>query len=507
MIRIALSCGLLAGFMGAQGVRAADSRPNVLLILGDDHAAYALSSYGHAVVKTPNLDRLAARGARFTHAYCNSPMCTPSRQSLLTGRMPHATQVTLLKSALGEDETTLAEVLQGAGYRTAAIGKMHFNSKLTHGFAERIDQPDHRTWLQARPSAPPADASATLGPWKPFRDPARVWLNSAALPYPARAAEMAGSYFAQQAAARLQQGDEPLFLIVSFYEPHSPFHFPLEYAGRVAAEALPVPTVGPEDAPQIPLIFRDLTDAEKRGIAAAYYTSVQFLDENVGRVLAALDASGRADNTLVIYAGDHGYLLGHHGRFEKHTFYEEAIRAPLMLAWPNHIAAGQQIDELVEFVDLFPTVVAACQATLPADRHGKSLLPLVDGSPPAPPLHDAVFGVYGENEEAMIRTAHWKLIYGSGTRARDDGYATDRPTPGRTVRLYDLAADPAEMHNLAADESQRERVAALEQRLVERLEATCRPGQRAPAGLTIEEQLDWYVFPPELRTVPGSAAR
>ena len=481
------------------GVAAAQERPNVLLILADDHAAYALSCYGSTLVRTPNLDRLAAGGARFVHAYCNSPMCTPSRQSLLTGRMPHASGVTLLKTALSDDEVTLAEVLSSAGYRTAAIGKMHFNSALSHGFEQRIDQPDHRKLLKQHPTAPLPPDIQVLGQWKPFRDPARVWLNSGTLPTAARDAEMAGTYFALEAARYLKESREPFFLTVSFYEPHSPFHFPIDYRGRIDPKVLPVPTVGPEDPPQIPLIFRDLTDSEKQGIAAAYYTSVEFLDKNVGLVLDALEASGRADDTLVIFAGDHGYHLGHHGRFEKHSFYEEAIRAPLLVSWPGKVQPGQAIEQLVEFVDLFPTIAAACHVPLPENRHGKSLLPVIDGSPAAAPLHDAVFGIYGENEEAMVHTVRWKLIYCSGTRARADGYATDEPTPGRQVRLYDLTNDPEEMHNLAGDPQQQSVVSDLKFQLAQRLEASCRPALRAPAGLSLDERLDWYVFPPELR--------
>lgn len=505
-VLVALAVMVLAAYW-EECASAADPRPNVLLILGDDHAAYALSCYDHPVVRTPSLDRLAERGARFTRAYCNAPMCTPSRQSLLTGRMPHAAGVTLLKTPLSGDEITLAEVLRDAGYRTAAIGKMHFNGPLDHGFEQRIDQPQFRQRQEAHPPAPLPDDLAVLGPWRPFRDPASSWLNAARLPYAARDADMAGTFYAQQAAERLQSTDQPFFLVVSFYEPHSPFHFPIEYAGRIDASRLEVPPVGPDDAAGIPLIFRGLSDDEKRGIAAAYYTSVEFLDKNVGLVLDALDASGRAENTLVIYAGDHGYQLGHHGRFEKHAFFEEAIRSPLLMAWSGQIAPRQVIDRFAEFVDLFPTIAAACRVDLPADRHGKSLLPLVAGAATDPPPHDAVFGIYGENEEAMIRTERWKLFYCSGLRARDDGYSTDDPTPGRYVKLFDLQADPGEMHNLATQPDQQSRVAELKGRLVDRLAETARPEWRAPAELSLDEQLDWYVFPVELRAAAGETAR
>jgi choline-sulfatase len=166
-------------------------------------------------------------------------------------------------------------------------------------------------------------------PWKPFKDPARIWLNADCRPIGNVAGQMAGTYFARQAAEFIErEHKKPYFLMVSFYEPHSPFQFPLEYRGKYDPQAFEVPAVGPEDAEQIPAVFRDLSDAEKRGIAAAYYTSVEFMDHNVGLVLDALERSGEAERTIVVYLGDHGYLLGQHGRFEKHCSYEEAIRVP-----------------------------------------------------------------------------------------------------------------------------------------------------------------------------------
>src|SRR5262249_55433241 len=161
------------------------------------------------------------------------------------------------------------------------------------------------------------------------------------------------TYFAQQAVHYLQEKRErPFFLMVSFYEPHSPFHFPVEYRGRHKPESFAVPRVGPEDDWQIPAVFRDLTDKEKQGIIASYYTSTEFLDKNVGLVLDALKQSGRAGDTLVVYNGDHGYLLGQHGRFEKHCCYEPAVRAPLLMRFPERIQPGQSTKALVEFIDI-----------------------------------------------------------------------------------------------------------------------------------------------------------
>src|SRR5881628_454149 len=301
-----------------------------------------MGAYGNKQVRTPNLDKLAAQGMRFDRAFCNSPVCTASRQSFLTGRYPRTIGVTQLASALPENEVTLAEILKTNGYDTAAIGKMHFNSNLKHGFDLRIDLEQHRQWLTAKGKSPVPAGVEVLPPWKPFVDPASVWLNSACRPLDAVEADMAGTYFAQQAVEFIQRPrQEPFFLMISFYQPHSPFHFPVEFRGRHRPEEFHVPRPGPEDDWQIPEIFRARTDREKQGITAAYYTSVEFLDQNVGRVLAALEESGQAQNTLVIFLGDNGYLLGQHGRFEKHCGYEEAIRCPLLFRFPGRVKSHQ----------------------------------------------------------------------------------------------------------------------------------------------------------------------
>ena len=175
---------------------------------------------------------------------------------------------------------------------------------------------------------------------------------------------------------------------------------------------------------------------------AAYYTSVEFLDKNVGRVLDALAESGHADDTLVIYSGDHGYMLGQHGRFEKHCSYEPAVRAPLIMRLPGRVRAGTVTPALVELIDIVPTVLDLCHSPVPENVQGRSLAKLLDGGTN---LHrDCVFVEYAENEEAMIRTDRWKLIYSTGRRERQDGYTTGRPLAGKVVRLFDVVADPDE---------------------------------------------------------------
>lgn len=469
-------------------------RPNVLWICADDHAAYVCGAYGNKIVRTPNLDRLAAEGVRFDRAYCNSPVCTPSRQSFLTGRYPRSIGVTLLQTALPEGEQTLATLLRAAGYDTAAIGKMHFNSNFKHGFERRVDLGQHAQLLKEHPPKPLPPDLKIQPQWRPFRDPARIWLNSETLPFGARDEDMAGTYFARQAARHLQQRrDKPFFLMVSFYEPHSPFRFPIEYRNKYRPEQFVAPKIGPEDDAQIPAIFRNLTDREKQGIIAAYYTSTEFMDKNVGLVLDALKESGHADDTLVIYTGDHGYMLGQHGRFEKHCCYEPAVRAPLLARWPKHIESRQTTKALVEFIDIAPTILDFCRVPVPAALQGKSLTPLLRGE--VKRHRDRVVAEYSENEEAMIRTERWKFIYGTGKRERRDGYTTGRPLPGRTIRLYDEDNDPDEMRNLADKPEHARLVADFTAQLAQHLKRTARQPELIPTGGDVHAVLQFCLQP------------
>jgi arylsulfatase A-like enzyme len=467
---------------------------NVLLLIGDDHAAYALGAYGNKQVRTPNLDRLASQGTRFNRAYCTSPVCTPSRQSFLTGRYPRSLGVTQLRTALPETEDTLARMLKRAGYLTAAIGKMHFNSQLKHGFDLRLDNPDHAKWLAKKGKTPLPPGVEVQPPWRPFKDPAGVWLNSKALPFGLVDDEMSSTWFTQKAIQYLHQHkDEPFFLVVSLTEPHSPFNFPVEFRGRHRPDSFPVPKVGPDDADFIPAIFRDLTDREKQGITAAYHTSVEFLDRNMGRMLDALEKLGLAENTLVIYLGDHGYCLGHHGRFEKHSLWEVAVRSPLLCRWPGEAPAGRTSDALVSLHDIVPTILETTGQPIPKTVQGKSLAPIVAGKSK---LHrEQVFVEYAENEEAMVRTERWALHYGSGKRQRQDGYTTGKPLPGRTIKLFDMDTDPEQMTNLAERPEHAEVVRDLTRRLMEHLRATARQPELIPRTDDVYELLDFLVQP------------
>lgn len=486
---------------------AAQPRPatpirNVVVIMGDDHSPSVLGAYGNEIVRTPNLDRLAADGIRFDAAYTNSPVCTPSRQSLLTGLFPHATGVTLLSTPLSPDTLTVAEHLRALGFRTGAVGKMHFiDEERTHGFEYRVRAADHERYLAQVDRLPPLAGRRVRGPWRPFKDPAEVWLNADMLPAGVAEEHSEGAFFARRAIEFLRQhADERFLLFVSFNEPHSPFNFPLEYAGRYSPERMPLPVPGPEDARWMPQVFAGLDEREKRGIVASYYTSVEFLDANVGRVLRELEELKLSDSTLVIYTSDNGYLLGDHGRFEKHMMWEPAVRVPLIVRHPR-FGGGRETGAFAELVDLVPTILDALSVAPMPRAHGRSLVPVLERK--AEPAREFVFSEYLPDNKAMIRTARWKYIYSSGT-ADLWSYETGHGAPGRSERLYDMLLDPGERQNLAGSPGAPE-LSRFRTLLLDVFRRTDPRAADAPTEGSDWDQLDFFLVPPE-RQAPATAA-
>ncbi len=472
--------------------------PNLLFLIADDHAGCVLGADGNRLARTPNLDRLAAAGVRCAANYCNAPVCTPSRQSILTGRMPHAAGVTRLPTPLSPDQPTIAKLLQRAGYATAVFGKMHWNRRPEpglHGFdvalADAAGYQVHHERVQPRPIPPEVRAKPA---WRPFVDPARIWLNADKLPFPRYQSDMRGAFVARWGLEYLRdRRRHPFALWLSFNEPHSPFDFPIEDRDRFRPDAFAAPRVGPEDLPHIPLIFRGLSDDDKRGIQAAYYTSVEFLDRNIGTVLDGLRQLGLEEDTLVVYTADHGYCLGHHGRFEKHCCYDPALRTPLIFRHPAGLRGGRTLRTLAESVDIGPTILEYLGADPLPGAQGRSLVPLLRGETVR--RRDLIFTEYLENEEAAVRTPEWKYVYCSGRRERGDGYQTDRPAPGRYQRLYHLASDPGEFTNLAERPAHARTVLRLKHALLQRFLSTHPDAPQVPRGLAPEEQLDYFLRP------------
>lgn len=308
---------------------------------------------------------------------------------------------------------------------------------------------------------------------------------------------MESTYYADRAIAFLRQRRDdrrPFALVVSFYEPHAPFRFPRDGRGRYRPEQFAAPALTEADRREKPLAFRSLSPAEVRGIQAAYYTSLAFVDRQVGRVVGALDELGLGGDTLVVYVGDNGYMLGQHGRFEKHCMYEPAVRVPLLLRWPGRLPAGRGVRDMVEMIDVLPTVLELLNLPLPSELHGASLVALAEGRNGAQG-RDVVFSEYLECEEAMVRSVRYKLVVGTGRRALKDGWASPGAQPTPYERLYDLEADPGETVDRAGRPELAAVQAELRRRLYERLVSTRLGLKPVPRGLGQAEAIRWCLVP------------
>ena len=381
------------------------------------------------------------------------------RGALVT--MPH--KVTTV--ALLDDCSTAVDI---AGSCNAILKRP--DGTLLGEFDRCIDLAEHRKYLDTQPSRPIPEGVEVLGPWMPFGGPASDWLNAKALPYNFDS-RMPDTFFAKTAADYLRQPRKrPFFLSVGFYVTHSPFRFPIEFRDLFSPDEFQPPEVGNEDRDRIPPVFLDLTDREKRGIIAAYHTSAAYMDRNVGLILDSLKRARLAENTLVIFNSDHGYMLGEHGRFEKHCCFEEAVRSALVLRLPGVIAPGRSSTSLIELIDVVPTVLHLCGLEVPADVEGRSLAPLLRGETDRHRSH--VISEYADNAEAMVRTDRWKLIHCAGNRRSRDGYALDDSPSRPTTRLYDLAADPSEMRDVSGVAEHREVVEGLLKVLADHMKRT-----------------------------------
>ena len=476
---------------------------NVIVVIGDDHTTKALGCYGNSMIRTPNLDRLASEGILFTNAYSNAPLCSASRQSILTGKYPHSTGVTLLQSPFKDDENkTIAEILRENGFKTGIVGKTHFNNYMDsippdHGFDYNWTHYDYKMWF-AEHGTPVPDTIPIRPEWKPFQDPARIWLNADMLPGGFYEREGTANVYAEKAIEFIKRHKNERFCLwVGFEQPHSPFDFPVDYHSKYQSEDMQVPDGSPEDDRWIPAVFRDLSAQDKKGIIASYYTSVEYLDNNVGKILNAVNKMGLAGETLIIYIGDQGYLLGDHKRFEKHTMWEHSIKAPLIIKTGNSTGKNKVTGIITEFIDLAPTILEALGFELHNEMQGKSLLPVLQEK--SVKHKDYVFAEFLCDNKAMVATEEWKYIFTSGKQDLGQGYATGFGPSGIVHRLYNLKMDPEETTNIVAYTENSEILSKLQEKMIGIFKQTHPFADSLPQGLSQEEILAWFCDPPETR--------
>jgi choline-sulfatase len=342
--------------------------PSVLLIMVDQLAASWLPAYGHDVVSAPNLTALAREGVTFDAAYCASPLCAPSRASLLTGLLPSRTGVYDNAAEMRASLPTVTHRLRTAGYATALAGKMHFvGPDQLHGFEERLTPDVYPAGLDWTPD------------WRAPMDERLPWYHTmeSILRPGVSAASMQVDYddevcfHAVRAIfdhARLRR-DDPFFLVASFTSPHDPWELPARWWDRYDRDAIPlpdVPAIPYDDADPHSRRLRDmcrtdaagLTDEQIRRARHAYFAAISYVDDRIGQVLGALAESGLEDETIVVFTADHGEMLGERGLWYKMAFFEDAARVPLLVRAPDGLALrGARVAEPVSLLDLAPTVV------------------------------------------------------------------------------------------------------------------------------------------------------
>lgn len=426
--------------------QARPDQPNILLIMTDEHAAAYSGTYGHPLVQTPHMDRLASMGTTFEHAYCNSPLCLPSRMSFMTGRYVHRVGAYDNGSPLPSDTVTWAHALRAVGYEAVLCGKQHFcGPDQLHGFERQLARDLHAE-LWTVDGVPRGAADWERG------------IVEAAQPWPGLAQAGPGhtteievdDEVERQALTFLRdpaRREKPWVLNASFIAPHFPLVAPQRFWDMYPLESIDLPEIPDGHLETLHPVYQrmramfgcaDYPERLVRRARAGYYALISYVDEKIGRLLDALEESGQADNTLVIHFSDHGDMNGEHGMWRKSNFYDASARVPLQMAWPGHISEGMRVREVVSLVDMVASFLEAGGAPAVAPLDGQSLLGPLRGEGA---FRDEAFSEYlahgVQGPMAMLRRGRYKLNYS----------LVDRP------ELYDMGSDGGEFRDLAADPS------------------------------------------------------
>ena len=427
------------------------------MMLADDHAAHALSCYGSTLNTTPHLDRIATEGMRFDNCFCTNSICTPSRATILTGTYSHVNGVTTLATFFDARQETFASLLGDAGYRTAVIGKWHLGHGGIHdplGFDHWEVLPDQGAYndpelLSAQGSRVVEGYTTTV-----LTDLALHWLDHT-------------------------DPDRPFLLLLHHKAPHRPWVPDAAHATLFDDVDLPLPPTFDDDyrnraraARQArmridrDLNLEDLKAAPPRGLSAAeakrwryqrymkdYLRCVASIDDNTGRVLDWLDATGNAGDTVVIYSSDQGFFLGDHGWYDKRFMYEESLRMPLLVRWPGIIAPGSSNDDLALNADIAPTLLEAAGGAPTPRMQGRSLLPLLTGDRPGDWRTSLYYRYWMHLDpshrveaHAGVRTHDRKLVYYYGDGCDQPGSSDETLPP--EWELFDLDTDPYELRSV-----------------------------------------------------------
>lgn len=460
-------------------------RPNILVISSDQQRFDAMGCYGNDHIHTPQLDRLAADGALFENCYSQSPMCAPSRASLMTGLFPRNHGLWANGVNLDDRHRLLSRALADTGYDCGLVGKFHLAAAAEGRTERRIDdgfrmfewahdpihpspQNRYHQWLASNHPDVFAEFSSTMGRrWeteKGNQSKGALYLDTVRpeAHYSRWVADTAIDFLQD----RNREADQPFFLVANFFDPHHPFGAPDKYRAIYDADTLPRPVGGVDELNGKPSPqswwsqksyggtapgFQEYSTDEINEIIASYYAMVTQVDTETGRILHALDDQGLADDTVVIFTSDHGEMLGDHGMVLKGPMmYDCAVRVPLLVRWPGRVEPGSRVSTPTQTVDLTSTILSATgtSAAMPWAQ-GQDLLPLTSSQPGAEPApardwalveyRDGNFPQQPPVFTTMLRHDQHKIIVWHGDPA------TGRNAEGE---LYDLESDPRELRNL-----------------------------------------------------------
>ncbi|SDM61124.1 sulfatase [Kriegella aquimaris] len=464
LISLSLVCAIL--LPGCQ--TPIENRPNILFIAVDDLAS-KVNSYGNPLAKTPNFDRLAAMGVQFNNAYCQLPLCNPTRASVLTGLRPDVIKVYDLDRHFRDevpDVVTLPQLFRQNGWWAGRVGKLyHYNVPAGIG-TNGLDDP--QSWDEVfNPKGRDTEEENLITNAEPHKkiSAALSWLKA-----DGKDGEQTDGMTADIAIEFLKKKkDNPFFLGVGFFRPHTPYVAPKHYFDLYPIDSLQLPAFPADDRHDIPaaafahnnpISNYGLSEAVCLEAMQAYYASVSFVDAQIGKILDALTEQGLADNTIIVLWSDHGYHLGeHNGIWQKRTLFEESANAPLIIYNPNAKGNGIKSDQIVEFVDIYPTIAALCNLPIPGEQDGRSLVPLLEN--PKQKWEGTAFTQIlrpGDDEPftgRSLRTDRWRY--------------TDWNKGELGTELYDHSTDPEEFNNLASNPDYTEVIHELKTTLTEKI--------------------------------------
>ena len=431
-------------------------KPNILWICTDQQRYDTIHALGNEHIHTPNIDRLVQEGVAFTHAFCQSPVCTPSRASFLTGMYPGSVHGCMNgNERWAEAAPLVTKLLADAGVDCGLSGKLHLA-----GAQDRVEprpqEDGYRVFHWSHGSSTE---------WEPGQHDWADWLRSQGHEqrefledpenFPPELHQTA--WCTDRAIEHIESADKPWLMSVNIFDPHVPFDPPSSYMQRYDPAALPGPLFRDCDLQaQSALAGIDFQNPVRRPeefnarhIQAAYYAMIELIDDNLGRMLDALERTGQRENTLIIFTSDHGEMLGDHGLVAKGCrFYEGLVRVPLIFSWPGHIESGLVSDALVELLDIAPTLLDVHDLPAPARMQGRSLLPILRGE--ADPAQHRDF-VRCEFYSALNSIERDRFSCSYATMLRDRRYKLVVYHGYEPGELFDLEEDPGEFNNLWDD--------------------------------------------------------